>query len=1391
MDNYDKYKISELLEFCRSRGLSLSYRLKEELIERLEDNDLNGSTHNDESKNSENKNENTHYEDDDVLNDKNNRDTNEENHRDNNKKSNSNNDEDKRDNNEENHRGNNSESNLNNHKNNDEETMAPSISFKDVEDALAKFSGDGHEDVTEWITNFKDIANTCGWSEVQMYLFARKLLAGTARKAVEADKSILTFAALETHLKTEHKDTTTLSDVHNALGKRRKTNNESHLEYFYAMIKIANGRLDELSLVKYIVDGINDDISSKMTLFQSNSVKELKERLKVYEKIMKDVKSQNVGKIRAKSFKNKNDNTKHEDRGSKHIKCFTCNVEGHKTSECPDKAKGRKCYNCDQFGHIAKDCRRPKRQDANVKSKKETMCVESVNKERMRFPIEFKFNKSMSVLDTGSDYTLMRKSFFYKGKFGKLNKSKVWMKGFAPTGQCAEGSTLITFELEKETYHLCFHIVDDNLIPEDVLLGRDFLKMVDVTIKRGIPTITKIVEEVNVAEIFPIDIDVQTVKTEELPCVTAIADNDLRGEIISMIDNYTPRKVESSHIKMELIMQDNIPVYQHPRRLSAAEREVVQSMIDDFLKMGIIRPSKSPWASPILLRKKKNGSYRFCVDYRKLNMKIVKDRYPLPLMDDVIDDLSGNYVYSNLDLKNGFYHVDMDPDSMKYTAFVTPDGHYEFLKSPFGLCNSPAVFQRYINIIFHDAQLMKLLRLYLDDLMVAAKDEITNLNKLKQVVKIAEDNGLIINFNKCNFLQRKINFLGHILENGTISPSTEKTRAVETFPQPRNVKNVQSFLGLTGFFRKFIHQYALKARPLSNLLKKDVKFVFGSEQVAAFNELKQSLCAKPVLRLYNPKADTELHTDASALGYGGCLLQKQQDDGLMHPVHYLSYKTTPAEAKLHSYELEVLAIIECLNRLRPYVLGIHFTIFTDCQAFQQTMLKKNATAKVARWALALEEYDVEVKHRPGRSMAHVDALSRNFVLTIEDDGILLQVRNAQKNDEQCKLTTALLAKGPYENYVLRNEVIYKFRDGHYLLKIPRAMTNEILARIHGDTHISRKRMEITAKQQYDIPDLTKRVDRFVSNCVTCILATKKKGKKDGWLQSIEKADIPMDTYHVDHIGPLESTAKSYKHIFAVIDAFTKFIWLYPVKSTEIAEAIQKLNLQRDIFGNPRRIIADKASVFRSTQFADYCEAENIERHLVTTGTPRGNGQIERMNSIIKTIITKLAINHPSKWYQEVAKVQLRMNSSVSRATKHSPFKLMFGVEMNSPEDEDLNQVLEEVLLMKFDNDRDKFRATASEAIKQIQTENAAQYNKKRKEAHLYVLGDLVAIERLQKGKGQKFYSQMLGPYEVTKVKRNHRYEVQKVGFGDGPINTSVPADRMKPWSSDADSDNDN
>ncbi|KAK9754483.1 Reverse transcriptase (RNA-dependent DNA polymerase) [Popillia japonica] len=583
---------------------------------------------------------------------------------------------------------------------------------------------------------------------------------------------------------------------------------------------------------------------------------------------------------------------------------------------------------------------------------------------------------------------------------------------------------------------------------------------------------------------------------------------------------------------MKIITTEDIPIYHHPRRLPFIEREIVDKQVQEWINDGIIESCTSEYASQVVIVKKKDGSHRLCIDYRKLNKVVVKDRYPLPLIEDQLDRLQEAGVFSTLDLKNGFFHVPVEEQSRKYTAFVTHNSQYQFLKVPFGFCNSPSVFQRFINTIFSDMARKGIALPYMDDLIIPAKDKDEAVKRLQTVLERSRDYGLEINMKKCRFLQKRVEFLGHVIENGRIEPSDAKTKADLRFQELKTIKQVQSFLGLTGYFRKLLPQYSVIARPLTDLLQKNQMFKFQEKEKIAFETLKSWLADKPVLEIYRQGADTELHTDASQEGYGAVLMQKSRKDNRFHPVYYMSKKTTQAERKYCSYELEVLAIVEALKKFRIYLLGHNFKIITDCNAFQKTMHKKELTTRVARWALLLEEFNYQIEHRSGSRMRHVDALSRYPIMQITEASIprsgsrmrhvdalsrypimqiteasIPRIRKAQDKFDQIKTIKEILCYKEYDDYFMRTNLLYKVVKDRELLVVPKDMQVEVIRSAHERGHFACRKTRELIEQEYFIPSLQSKVERFITNCLPCIMVNRKAGKKEGYLQAIFKEAV--------------------------------------------------------------------------------------------------------------------------------------------------------------------------------------------------------------------------------------------------------------------------------------------
>ncbi|CAD7013666.1 unnamed protein product [Ceratitis capitata] len=572
------------------------------------------------------------------------------------------------------------------------------------------------------------------------------------------------------------------------------------------------------------------------------------------------------------------------------------------------------------------------------------------------------------------------------------------------------------------------------------------------------------------------------------------------------------------------------------------------------------------------------------------------------------------------------------------------------------------------------------------------------------------------------------------------------------------------------------------AKPLTDLTKHGKIFEMGDEQISAVDTLKKMLSKKPVLGIFNQQYETEVHTDASIDGYGAVLFQKFPDDNKLHPIYYMSKKTSDAERKYSSYELEILAVIAALEKFRVYLLGLHFKLVTDCNAFTKTLEKKELSTRVARWVLRLQEYDYQVEHRSGLRMKHVDAFSRYPVMVVTNVDILTSIRRAQQQDEDLRAISEIIKeKQAYNDYFEKSGILHKLVDDNELVVVPKSMQREVIRRAHGKGHFAMKKTKELICREFFIPKLEEKIRAHINNCVSCIVANRKTGKQEGKLHPLHKEATPLYTYHIDFLGPLESTNKSYKHIFAVVDSFTKFAWLYPTKSTSAQETISRLKLQSATFGSPVHIISDRGSAFTSDDFRRYCNEENIQHSIITTGLPRANGQVERLMSIVTNVLTKLSKDDPTKWYKFVDRVQQVINSTFNRSINMTPFELLIGVKMRTADDFNIKNLIEDEIRQLHQEQRNDLRQQAKNQILKIQDENRKTYNLRRKEANQYALDEFVAVKRTQFGGGLKLKPKYLGPYRIVKIKPNNSYDVVKAAECEGPNRTSTCAEYMKPW----------
>ncbi|UYV77965.1 K02A2.6-like [Cordylochernes scorpioides] len=408
-----------------------------------------------------------------------------------------------------------------------------------------------------------------------------------------------------------------------------------------------------------------------------------------------------------------------------------------------------------------------------------------------------------------------------------------------------------------------------------------------------------------------------------------------RLQLVSCLDEFidifdfggTPIKPTST-VKHKINTGDNSPIKQRPYRVAPSERRLIQDEVNKMIENHIVKPTDvSPWSSPVILVRKKDGTWRFCVDYRRLN-KITrkKDVYPLPRIDDALDRLAGSSYFYTMDLRSGYWQIEVDEKDREKTAFIIPDGLYEFQVMPFGLCNAPATFERVIDSVLGSLK-WNMCLCYLDDIVVYASTFEEHLRRLQLVLRCIQKAGLNLNHKKCLFGSRRIKILGHLVDANGIHPDPDKVEAVSKFPRPRNISELRSFLGLCSYYRRFIENFADKARSLHDLLKTEKQFYWDAAQEKAFEVLKTALISEPVLGHFDETADIHLHTDASGHGIGAVLLQIQ--GGKERPIAYASRSLTKAENNYSTTEKECLAVVWSIRKFRPYLFGRPFTVVTD------------------------------------------------------------------------------------------------------------------------------------------------------------------------------------------------------------------------------------------------------------------------------------------------------------------------------------------------------------------------------------------------------------------------------------------------------------------------------
>lgn len=967
----------------------------------------------------------------------------------------------------------------------------------------------------------------------------------------------------------------------------------------------------------------------------------------------------------------------------------------------------------------------------------------------------------------------------------------------------------VVIQCEGVSIELDVHVVRDYDFHYNLLIGRNAVNYPDIEIitdSLGSRFSRKTLE-------VKVEVNVCTTSTElrELTSKIEHLDSALQEKIINIFTKYPSVLDETSNVKtgeLKLSLVKNEIINYRPYRLAPIEREKVNKIIQDLLKQNIIRESDSSFANPVILVKKKDGSDRLCVDYRSLNKIVEKNRYPLPLIEDQMDRLGKARFFISIDMKNGFYQIPVSSDSIKYTAFVTPDGHYEFLKMPFGICNGPSVFQRAIT---KAVQHLKFILVYIDDILIPFLTLEEGLQYLELTVQALCNAGFTINLKKCKFYVESIEYLGRIISQEGVRPSETKVTALVNSPTPSTVKQVRQFMGLASYFRKFIPAFATRTSCITNLTKNNGKWEWGPEQDAARNYVIKHLSTKPLLTVFDPKLQTELYTDASSLGYGAILVQRVEN--VKKVVAYFSKRTSPAESKYCSYDLETLAIYNALKHFRVYLLGLKFKIFTDCNSIKATMNKKDLTPRVARWWTFLQDFEFEIIYKKGKYIGHIDFLSRNPVespITVsptilvsnppahqaeiipdkslnDSKGVVKQVclienpqswlEVAQQNDPEIQHLISQVISGELDEnrYFLRDNLLfYKVKFNGSKLYVPKGFRFRLVRLFHDENcHVGFDKTLKKLSEHFWFPRISAFVKKYIKHCLICIERKGHSGPKQGFLHPLNKTPIPFHTIHLDCTGPFSQTNEGYKYILLILDGFTKFCLLKPLKTLNAQELVPLLRDTITLFGTPSKVLTDRGTNFNSNQIRSLFRELQIEHHMVATGTPRGNGQVERY---VATVIDMLntACSGSSDWPSGLWKVQQSINTTVQKSTGFTPIHLLVGCNANIP---CIQAYLNDVPISEGNIDLRADRELAYQRLCQEANKFKTRFDIVRRDNKVFDIGNIVYVNQDHR-RHDKLSPRFKGPYKITTILPNDRYSLRGVR---NLRNITVAKDKLRLW----------
>ena len=767
-------------------------------------------------------------------------------------------------------------------------------------------------------------------------------------------------------------------------------------------------------------------------------------------------------------------------------------------------------------------------------------------------------------------------------------------------------------------------------------------------------------------------------------------------------------------LKHHINTGDAQPVRQRPRRIPIRLREEVEAQKSKMLKDGIIEESTSPWCSPIVLAKKKDGSFRFCVDLRAVNGVTQSLPHPLPRVDDALDSLAGAKFFSTLDMASGYWQVDLADEDKKKTAFTTGKGLHQFRAMPFGLKNAGATFQRLMELVLAGMDSRNCL-VYIDDIIVFGETEQAHLKNLEEVFQRIRDAGMKLKPRKCCLARDEVVFLGHKVSHTGVQPDPANVAKVKEWPRPVKAEDLKSFLGLTGYYSKFVPDYSDIARPIREEAEKKGKIEWSNELIESFEGLKKRLISPPILALPSFKGTFKLATDASNSAVGAVL--SELIDGEEKVIAYASKVLSKTERRWPTYDKELWAIVWAIRHFRQYLVGAPFEVLTDhkplLNAPQSIDVDKDATGRRGRWAVELSTHDFQVTHRKGLDNGNADAMSRRMsrnmdeeekpseihVVKEDEESIIRDVKlesmkfeqeldptvnlmkewvvdgklPSKKKLKKCSRELRTLAR--FFDQMVIEEDILKMQKEHEestttVTILPRVYREMVLKMLHNDCtagHFGAVRTRERVLKRFFWPTVEKDVREHCETCIECQRRSQPTPPRQAAFRT-ETSSKPFERMAID-ITEMPMSSRGNKYTLVVMDYFSKYVYVYPMPdqtARTVSECLMDVVLRQ---GVPERLHSDQGRQFESHVFQELCARLGIEKTRTSPYRPQSDGMVERFNRTLKDMVAKYIKPCGSDWDEHITALAFAYNTSKHSVTGYSPFFLVHGREARLPVDE--------------------------------------------------------------------------------------------------------------------------